>query len=333
MRFEVGLYACPSTVTTILVRILFFCATPVLSGVLAPAQTAGLSIEPRVGDAKPVEIRVHSDLVQIPVTVLNRDDELIAGLEKERFRLFEDGVEQVITHFAMEDAPISVGFVFDASASMDAKLHKSREAVTTFLNTANPDDEFFLVKFNERAELAADLTQSKEEVQKQLSFIRPSGRTGLLDAIYFSILRMRTANNARKALIVISDGGDNCSRYTMTDVKKLLREADVQIYAIGIFDPSETRWQTREELAGPLLLGSVTKQSGGHLFEIEDIVQLPEIASRIGEALRAQYVLGYAPKATSQAGKYHRVEVKLIQRKRFQRLQASWRRGYYAPTE
>jgi Ca-activated chloride channel homolog len=333
MRFEVGHYACSSNVTTMLMRILLFCATPVLSGVLAPAQTAGFSIEPHVGDGKSVAIRVHSDLVQIPVTVLNRDDEVIAGLEKERFRLFEDGVEQVITHFAMEDAPISVGFVLDTSASMRDKLHKSREAVTTFLNTANPDDEFFLAKFNERVELAVDLTQSKEEVQRQLSFIRSYGRTGLLDAIYFSILRMRTANNARKALIVISDGGDNCSRYTMTDIKKLVREADVQIYALGIFDPSETRWQTREELAGPLLLGSVTKQSGGHLFEIEDVVQLSDVASRIGEALRAQYVLGYAPKATSQAGKYHRVEVKLVQRKRYQKLQASWRRGYYSPVE
>jgi len=315
-----------------LVRILLFCAAAELSGALPAAQTDGFSIEPRTGDGKPV-VRVHSDLVQIPVTVLNRDDELITGLEKERFRLFEDGVEQVITHFAMEDAPISVGFVFDTSASMHDKLHKSREAVTTFLQTANSDDEFFLVRFNERAELAVDLTQSKEEVQRQLSFIRPSGRTGLMDAIYFSILRMRTANNGRRALIVISDGGDNCSRYTVTDVKKLLRETDVQIYAMGIFNPSETRWQTREELAGPLLLGSVTKQSGGHMFDIQDIVQLPDIASRIGKALRSQYVLGYAPKATSQAGKYHRVEVKLVQRKSYQKLQASWRRGYYTPAE
>ena len=316
-----------------LMRILLCCSFPIFSGVLAPAQTAGLFIEPRAGGGKSVAIHVNSDLVQIPVTVLDRNDESIFGLEKERFRLFEDGVEQVITHFAMEDAPISIGFVFDASASMHDKLHKSRDAVTNFLNIANPDDEFFLVQFNERAELAVDLTESKKEVQRQLTFIRPSGRTALLDAVHFSIRRMQKANNARKALIIISDGGDNCSISTLTDLKNLVREADVQIYALGIFDPWESRSQTHEELAGPALLRGITKQSGGHLFEIENIDQLPEVASKIAEALRAQYVLGYAPKATSRAGKYHRVEVKLLQSKRSQKLQASWRRGYYAPVE
>jgi VWFA-related protein len=314
-------------------RILLCCSFPIFFGAPASAQTAGFSIEPRGGEAKSVAIRVNSDLVQIPVTVLDRNDESIVGLDKERFRLFEDGVEQVITHFAMEDAPITIGFVFDASASMRDKLHKSRDAVTNFLGIANPDDEFFLVQFNERAELVVDLTESKKEVQRQLTFIRPSGRTALLDAVYFSIRRMQKANNARKALIIISDGGDNCSVSTLTDLKSLVREADVQIYALGIFDPWEARSQTHEELAGPALLRGVTQQSGGRLFEIENVNQLPEIASKIGQALRAQYVLGYAPKATSRAGKYHRVEVKLVQPKRYQKLQASWRRGYYSPVE
>jgi VWFA-related protein len=335
MRFEAECYSCPSNVVIkpILMRILLCCSFPIFFGAPASAQTAGFSIEPRGGEAKSVAIRVNSDLVQIPVTVLDRNDESIVGLDKERFRLFEDGVEQVITHFAMEDAPITIGFVFDASASMRDKLHKSRDAVTNFLGIANPDDEFFLVQFNERAELVVDLTESKKEVQRQLTFIRPSGRTALLDAVYFSIRRMQKANNARKALIIISDGGDNCSVSTLTDLKSLVREADVQIYALGIFDPWEARSQTHEELAGPALLRGVTQQSGGRLFEIENVNQLPEIASKIGQALRAQYVLGYAPKATSRAGKYHRVEVKLVQPKRYQKLQASWRRGYYSPVE
>jgi Ca-activated chloride channel homolog len=332
MRFEVDHYPCPSKmIKPVLMGQLLFCVFPVLSGVLALPQVAGFSIEPRA--AKAVAIRVNSDLVEIPVTVLDRNGESIVGLEKERFRLFEDGSEQVITHFAMEDAPISIGFVFDASASMRDKLHKSREAVVTFLNTANPGDDFFLVQFNERAEIATDLTQSTKEVQKQLAYIRTSGRTALLDAVHFSIRRMQTANNARKALIIISDGGDNCSRYTLGELKNLVREADVQIYAMGMLDKRETRWQTPEELDGPSLLRGVTKQSGGRLFEIEDVNQLPEVASKIAEALRVQYVLGYSPKATSRNGRYHRVEVKLVQPKRSQKLQASWRRGYYAPVE
>ena len=331
MRLGADGSSCPLKITEpMLVRILLCCMLAVISGVFGLAQIAGFSIEPKPDIAR--TIHVNSDLVQIPVTVLDRDDVSVVGLEKEHFKLFEDKVEQVITHFAMEDAPISIGFVFDASASMRDKMQKSREAVTRFLNTVNPDDEFFLAQFNDRIELISDLTKSVQEVRKQLMFIRPTGRTALLDAIQFSIRRLQKANNARKALIIISDGGDNCSRYTMSELKNLVREADVQIYALGIFDPLDAR-SSPEELAGPSLLHEVAKQSGGRLFKIENVNQLPEVASKIGDALRAQYVLGYSPKAMLRDGKYHRVEVKLAPPKGSRKLQASWRRGYYAPVE
>jgi VWFA-related protein len=216
---------------------------------------------------------------------------------------------------------------------MRDKLPQSREAVVKFLNAANAGDEFFLVQFNDQVELAADVTTSTEDVKRQLMFIRPTGRTALLDAIQFAVRGMRKASNARRALIIVSDGGDNCSRYTVSELKNLVREADVQIYALGIFDSSGGRSLAPEELAGPALLRAVAKQSGGHLFEIENINQLPEVAAKIGEALRTQYVLGYAPKAVQRDGKYHRVEVKLAQTKGSRKLQASWRRGYYAPVE
>ena len=312
-------------------RIMLCPMWPVFFGALSLAQTGGFINEPRVNPDH-VAIHVNSDLVQIPVTVLDRDDRFVAGLDKENFRLFDDRVEQVITHFAMEDAPLSIGFVFDASASMHDKMQQSRAAVTSFLKTANPGDEFFLVEFNDHVELAVDLSASTQDVQTQLKFIRPTGQTALLDAVHFSISRMKKATNTRKALIIISDGGDNCSRYTMTELKKSVRETDVQIYALGIFNPWEKRSQMPEELYGPSLLRSVTKQSGGHLFEIADVNQLPDVASKIGAALRAQYVLGYAPKVTRD-GKYHRVEVKLAQPKGSPKLQASWRHGYYAPVE
>lgn len=332
MRLGSDGYICPSKIPRpMLMRIILCCMLAVISGVFGLAQIAGFSIERKPDN--PPAIHVNSDLVQIPVTVLDRDDASVFGLEKEHFRLFEDKVEQTITHFAMEDAPISIGFVFDASASMRNKMQQSREAVSRFLNTANPDDEFFLAQFNDRIELITDLTNSAQEVRKQLMFIRPTGRTALLDAIQFSMHRLQKANNARKALIVISDGGDNCSRYTMSDIKNLVREADVQIYALGIFDPFDARSQSPEELAGPSLLHDVAKQSGGRLFKIENVNQLPEAASKIGDALRARYVLGYSPKATLRDGKYHRVEVKLAPPKGSRKLQASWRRGYYAPVE
>jgi len=297
------------------------------------AQAGGNDIQLHLKPEPLSSIRVHSDLVQIPVTVLDHDDQSVAGLERERFKVFEDRVEQVISHFAMEDAPITIGFVLDASASMRDKLPQSREAVVKFLNAANAGDEYFLVQFNDQVELAADVTTSTEEVKRQLMFIRPTGRTALLDAIQFAVRSMRKASNARRALIIVSDGGDNCSRYTVSELKNLVREADVQIYALGIFDSSGGRSLAPEELAGPALLRAVAKQSGGHLFEIENINQLPEVAAKIGEALRTQYVLGYAPKAVPRDGKYHRVEVKLAQTKGSRKLQASWRRGYYAPVE
>ena len=333
MRLDADDYLCQSQTKKAILQIILCCSLPALSPPLAFAQITGLSLETKVKTDKPVSLQVNSDLVLIPVTVLNRNDESVGGLEKEHFKLFENKVQQVITHFAIEDAPISLGFVFDASASMRDKLERSREAVTRFLTTANPDDEFFLVQFNDRVGLAADLTRSTEEVKKQLMFIRPTGRTALLDAIEFSIRRMQKANNARKALIVVSDGGDNCSRYTMSELKQLVREADVQIYALGIFGPLDARSQTPEELLGKPLLRGVAKQSGGRLFEIDDVNQLPEVASKIGDALRSQYVLGYSPKAIPRDGKYHHVEVKVVPPKGSTKLQASWRRGYYAPVE
>jgi len=325
-------WAC-KIIAPMFVRILLYCACLLICGGSVLAQRAANANQVRVKPEGSSPIHVDSDLVQIPVTVFDRDEQSVVGLEKEHFKLFENRVEQVITHFAIEDAPISIGFVFDASASMSNKLPQSREAVARVLNAANPGDEFFLVQFNDQVELTADVTTSTAEIQRQLMFIRPTGRTALLDAVQFSVRRMRKANNARRALIIISDGGDNCSRYTVSDLKTLVREEDVQIYALGIFDSSEGRQQALEELAGPALLRAVAKQSGGHLFEIENINQLPDVAAKIGEALRTQYVLGYAPKATPRDGKYHSVEVKLAPPRSARKLQASWRRGYYAPVE
>jgi VWFA-related protein len=270
--------------------------------------------------------------VLIPVTVLDRNDRSIMGLEKERFKLFEDKAEQVVTHFAMEEAPVAIGFVFDASASMREKLLESRQAIATVLTTANPDDEFFLVQFNDHVDLAVDLTGSTKEIEERLILVRPAGRTALLDAIHFSLRQIRHANNVRKALIIVSDGGDNCSRYTVGDLRNLMREADVQMYAIGIFGPAGLRWRTPEEATGADLLRNLAKQSGGHLFEVDSLRQLPDVASKIGDALRSQYLLGYSPN-TTRDGKYHRVEVKLQQQKGSPKLQPSWRHGYYAPVE
>jgi Ca-activated chloride channel family protein len=304
-----------------------------------PAAEPQVSIVPRPKPAAPSEIlpkaniRVDTTLVLIPVTVTDPLNRFVTGLEKENFRIFEDKVEQEISQFSSEDAPLSVGIIFDCSGSMGNKLEKSRQAVAQFFKTANPEDEFFLVEFNDRADLVIKFTTSLEEIQNRLAFTPSRGKTALLDAVYLGLHEMKKAKNSRKALLIISDGGDNNSRYTETEVKNLVREADVQIYAMGIFEPASTRSRTAEELGGPTLLTEISEQTGGRHFPVENLNELPNIAEKIGIELRNQYIIGYSPKNLERNGKYRRVQVKLVQPRGLPPLRAFWRLGYYAPTQ
>jgi VWFA-related protein len=279
------------------------------------------------------DIRVQSTLVLIPVTVTDPLNRFVTGLDRENFRLFEDKSEQKVTHFASEDAPLSIGLVFDISGSMGSKLEKSRQAVAQFFKTANPEDEFFLVEFNDRPELVVDFTTHLEEIQNRLTFTQSRGRTALLDAVYMALHTMKKAKNPRKALLIISDGGDNSSRYTESEVKSRVREADVQIYAIGIYEQMANRGRTPEEMSGPGLLSEIAEQTGGRHFAVDSLNELPDVAAKIGVELRNQYILGYTPSNMERDGKYRKVQVKLVQPRGLPPLRASWRLGYYAPTQ
>jgi Ca-activated chloride channel family protein len=303
------------------------------------ADSPKVSIEPRAKPTAPedkgprTDIRVDTVVVLIPVTVTDPLSRFVTGLEKEQFRLFEDKVEQKIIHFASEDAPLSVGLVFDTSGSMGSKLTKSRLAVSQFFKTANPLDEFFLVQFNDRPEMIVDFTTNLEDIQNRLTFTQSHGRTALLDAVYMALHKMKKAHNPRKALLIISDGGDNSSRYTESEIKNLVREADVQIYAIGIFEPVQSRGRTAEELNGPGLLSEMAEQTGGRHFAVENLNDLPDVAAKIGIELRNQYILGYTPTNKERDGKYRKIKVTLVQPKGLPLLHATWRQGYYAPTQ
>jgi len=305
----------------------------------APRDESKVTISPRPKRGEPAadvprgNIRVESTLVLIPATVTDPLNRFVTGLERENFRLFEDKIEQSVTHFASEDAPLSVGLVFDTSGSMGSKLDKSRQAVAQFFKTANPNDEFFLVQFNDRPETVVDFTTSLEEIQNRLTFTQAKGRTALLDGVYMALHKMKKAKNPRKALLIISDGGDNSSRYTESEIKNLVREADVQIYAIGIFEAVAARGRTPEELSGPSLLSEIAEQTGGRHFPVENLNELPDIAAKIGIELRNQYILGYTPSNPSRDGKYRKVQVKLVQPRGLPPLRAFWRLGYYAPTQ
>ena len=306
------------------------------------AQDPKVAVEPRsaapttesIGgaDRAALNIRVNADLVLIPVMVTDKKDRLITGLDRSHFRLFEDKVEQPITHFAAEDVPVSIGLVFDASGSMGPKLGKSRAAVGEFLKTANPADEFFLIQFNDRAQLLRGFTGRGEDIQDKLMFVESKGRTALLDAIYLALSEMRKAKHSRKAILILSDGGDNSSRYTLREVKSRVREADVQIYSIGILEPLIGRGRTMEEMDGPALLDDIAEESGGRLFEVDNLNILPDVAAKIGTALRNQYVLGFAPAEPKRDGKYHKIQVKIARPAGVPPLRASFRSGYTAPS-
>ena len=276
---------------------------------------------------------VDSTLVLIPVTVTDRLNRFVLGLRQQDFHLLEDGIEQTIAHFSGEDVPLSVGLVFDMSGSMGDKLRTSRQAVVQFLKTMNPQDEAFLVEFSDRAELAVGFSSRMEVIENKLMSARPGGLTAMLDAGELALHEMEKAKNPRKAVLIISDGGDNNSRYSANDLESLVREADVQIYAMGVFEPSIFPALTREEVSGPRLLSELAEQTGGRAFSAADPNDLPGVAARIGIELRNQYVLAYSPKNQNKDGKYRRVEVKVSETAGIPSLKVRWRSGYYAPSQ
>jgi Ca-activated chloride channel family protein len=278
------------------------------------------------------QIKMDVEMALVNVTVTDPYNRLVTGLEPDNFRVFEDNVEQEVVTFSSEDVPISIGVVFDFSGSMANKVAKAREAAVQFFKTANPQDEFFLVSFNERAELTSSFTNSIEDLQSRLMLTAPHGRTALLDAIYLGLSQMRGAHNAKRALLILSDGGDNHSRYNESDIKRLVKEADTQLYAIGIFDPLGYRNRTPEELNGPSLLGEVTEMTGGRVFAVERLEDLPDIASKIGMELRNQYVLGYRPSNKVHDARWRKIKIKLRAPRGLPPLNVYSKTGYYAPS-
>ncbi|HUI58106.1 MAG TPA: VWA domain-containing protein [Bryobacteraceae bacterium] len=289
---------------------------------------------PRPGASEPAPpkatLRSDTNLVLVPVSVCDPYNRPVTGLEKEHFKIFDDKVEQTVTQFAMDDEPVAVGLVFDVSGSMGPKLRVSRDAATEFFKTANPEDEFFLVEFNDQPKLVIPLGGGIEEIQNQLTFSQSKGRTALLDAVMLGLHEMKKSQKGRKALLIISDGGDNSSRYSEAEVRNLVRESDVLIYAIGIYEPYGSRSRTPEEMSGPDLLSEISEQTGGRHFPA-DASELPDIAAKIGVELRNRYVLGFSPTDQQRDGRYHPLTVKVIPPHGLPPLRAFWRHGYYAP--
>jgi len=311
--------------------------------VWAQNSTEDVHIQPRIQPAAPKEpdidpafnthtkpLKVDVNMVLVPVTITDPLNRLVTGLDRENFNLFEGKDQQEIKTFSSEDAPVSIGVIFDVSNSMSSKIERAREAVIEFFKTANPQDEFFMIAFSDKPEEIADFTSSVDEIQNRLLYTVPRGRTALLDAIYLGVTKMLQAKYPKKALLIISDGGDNHSRYTENEIKSMVKEADILIYAIGIYDHY---FATDEEKLGPALLSDVTELTGGRAFTIDNPNDLADVSTKIGIELRNQYVIGYRPKNPVRDGKWRKIRVKLLPPKGLPPLKVYAKTGYYAPTE
>jgi Ca-activated chloride channel homolog len=275
-------------------------------------------------------LKVDVNMVLVPVTITDPMNRLVTGLEKPNFQLFEGNSPQEIRSFSSEDAPVSLGVIFDSSGSMSSKMDRAKDAVIEFFKTANPQDEFFMITFSDEPEEVSDFTSSVDEIQNKLVFAVPRHRTALLDAIYMGVSKMRQAKYAKKALLIISDGGDNHSRYTENEIRSVVKEADVMVYAIGIYDRYAS---AEEERLGPQLLSDITELTGGRAFTIDNPNDLGDVATKIGVELRNQYVLGYRPTKIQRDGKWRKIKVKLLPPKGLPPLRVYARTGYYAPAE
>lgn len=293
--------------------------TVTLATAAVPSAYSGLSV-----------IRTSASLVLVPVTITDDLNRPVVGLDQDNFQLFENKKPQQIKNFSSEDAPVSIGIIVDTSGSMSYKLDRAREAVAQFCDAANPQDEFFLITFSDTPRITTDFTERPENIENDLLTVRSKGQTSLLDAVYLGIQKMRSARYGRKALLILSDGGDNHSRYTGRDIKAAIKESDITLYAIGTYDRF---FSSQEERLGPELLQNVTELSGGTAFTLTNLNDMPAVARNIGVRLRHQYMLAYQPKSAPHDGKWHKISVKLRLPKKFPFLHVTARAGFYAGAE
>ena len=265
------------------------------------------------------DLKIDSTMILVPVSVTDAKDQPVTDLSAGSFRVFEDNVEQKVVSLHKEEGPVSVGFIFDASSSMKKRMDRSVAAVQQFLNkTAMPGDEYFLVRFADRPLLVTSFTKDTNEILSEISAIEPDGWTAMNDAICLGIHQMKHAKNSRRALFVLSDGGDNNSRYSDSELRNLVQESDVRIYSIGLFERSQ-------------VLQKLAMDSGGRAFFARRLEDLPQTVEKLSRDFRNQYVLGYYPNEKLNDGKYRHLRVELMETLKRLPLNVFWRRGYYSP--
>lgn len=286
--------------------------------------------EPTPPDQDPATpVRIKTDLVTLTLTVTDLYGRYVMGLGKKDFTVFDSNKEQEITFFSDTDAPVSLGVLFDVSGSMSGeKIQKARKALSRFINTSHPNDEYFLIAFNSRAQLLLDRTRDGDAVLQKLTLVNPRQNTALYDAVYLGIERVTRGSHQKRALLIISDGQDNASRYNFGEVRRLMKESDVITYAVGILDAGDTSNQIG--MQGQAFLDELTSVTGGKSFYPSSDIEMDEIFDRISIELRHQYSVGYTPKDFQPDGKWRKVKVKVKPPRGLPRLTVRSREGYYA---
>ncbi len=273
--------------------------------------------------------KVKTDLVTLTLTVTDPYGRLVSGLPKNAFAIFDNNQPQEITFFSDSDAPVSVGILFDVSGSMSGdKIAKARKALERFINTSHPSDEYFLIAFNNRAQMLLDRTRNGEAVLEKLTLVKPRENTALYDAVYLGLERVTRGAHQKRALLIISDGQDNSSRYNFGEVRRLMKESDVVTYAVGITNGGDAGSQLG--MQGQAFLDELSSVSGGKAFYPTSDIEMDEIFERIALELRHQYSIGYTPNDFQPDGKWRKVKTKVNPPRGLPRLTVRGREGYYA---
>jgi Ca-activated chloride channel homolog len=279
---------------------------------------------------KPTSLKIDVDLVLVNATVTDQLNRYVSGLEAEHFQVWEDKVEQKVEYFNAEDVPISVGLIVDISGSMKDKIATAVNAATTFLKTGNPEDEYFVVEFANRPELMSDFTTDVSKLTSKLITIQAKGMTAMYDSVYLGLEKLKDGSNPKKALLLITDGEDNRSRYTFQNVKEFVKEQDVQIYGIGIVD--EWNSQLSAGRTGRAMVEELSDLTGGRAFFPDSVYELEDICTKIAIELKNQYVIGYHSTNEAKDGKWRKLRMKVNPPKGINRLNVRYKQGYYAAT-
>jgi Ca-activated chloride channel homolog len=310
------------------ISVLFFTLLFIATVSLTPIFGQTPSPTPRSADDPTRPIAIRTDLVTLTLTVTDNFGRYVSGLSKNAFTIIDNNKEQEVTFFSDSDTPVSVGILFDVSGSMGGdKIRKARTALQRFITSSHPSDEYFLIAFNSRAELLLDRTRDSDAVLQKLQLVKPSQNTALYDAVYLGLERVTRGSHQKRALLIISDGQDNSSRYNFGEVRRLMKESDVVTYAIGILDRADAG---AVGMQGQAFLDELSSVSGGKSFYPSSAVEMDEIFERIALELRHQYSIGYTPTDFQPDGKWRKVKVKVKPPRGLPRLSVRGREGYYA---